>query len=63
MPGRDVDQQVADMALGNRFQVLADGIQVPAGHKLRRGLDHRPSLADELTEAPLGQFLLDLGGQ
>ena len=44
--------------MGDRFQVLADGVQVPAGHKLGRRLHHCPGLADELTETALGEFLL-----
>ena len=59
MPRRDIEEQVSDLAAGNRFEVLYDGVDVPAGYEGRGGLDDRPRLADELPEAARSQLRVD----
>lgn len=39
MPGWNRDQQVANLAESDAFQVLADRVEVPAGDKMGRGFE------------------------
>jgi hypothetical protein len=49
---RDIDQQIADLAACDCFQVIDDDVDVPAGHERRRRLDDRPGKTHELAQAP-----------
>ena len=50
MPGRDVDQELADLAVADGLEVLADDLDVPARDEADAGLDRGPRLLDELVE-------------
>ena len=41
MSRRDVDQQISDLAAGDRLEVLDDGIDVQARDEWRRRLDNQ----------------------
>ena len=60
MARRNVDQQIADLAARDRFQVLDDGVDMPAGDERRGWLDDRPGETDELTQTARGQFAVNL---
>lgn len=49
----DVDQQPSDLAARDRFEVFADGADVPVIEERLGRLDDLPRLTEELVEAPL----------
>ena len=54
VPRRDVDDELLEVADGNRFEVLTDQINVPIREKRRRRLQEGPRLLHEATERPPG---------
>ena len=63
MPRRHVDQQVADLAGGDRLEVLTNGFDVEAVNE-RRLLYDRPALTDKVDQVALGflsPYLLQAG--
>jgi hypothetical protein len=60
MAWRLVDQQVADLPAGDRFQVIDDGVNVPARDERSRWLDDRPSLENEVAEVARGYLRVKL---
>ena len=61
MPRRHVDQEVADLAGGNRLEMLGNRSDVPAVGVGSRGLDDVPGPTDVLFETTPSPFGLDLG--
>ncbi len=54
--GRDVDQELRDFAVRDRFEVAAQRGDVPIVHEVDAALDVGPGLFDELMQARLGPF-------
>jgi hypothetical protein len=63
MPWWNVDHEIPKFAARHRFQVIADGIQMPAGDELGGGLDGRPGLANEGFQAASSLLPIDLVDQ
>lgn len=51
MAGRDVDDEVSNLAASHRLQVIGYHVEVPAVDKRIGWLDDVPSLADVIPEA------------
>ncbi len=60
MSGRDVDQQLPDMAARHRLEMVDHGIDMPTFDEGRERLDDWPCLADELAEAAGRQLAINL---
>src|SRR5579859_5281326 len=50
---RHIDQQLGDLAEGDRLKVLADRLKSPSIAKSRAGLQDMPEVADEAQQASL----------
>ena len=60
---RDIDQHVANLPIGDGFQVFAKSIDVPAGNERRGRLKGGPGLPDKLPQAARRQLLIDFRDQ